>query len=268
MLNALGHQPVDGSFAFRGILRLWLFPTLLPLLLAAIVIAMFSTPNRTLVSWLILLGVLVGLGYISRPAPWRIMTPVLTLLMILPLSTAAMTNRIRRVALPLVLGLLALWNALNLYQTQSELTGSIPADEGAMTRLENGFYAVWADSVRIESVQRPFQNNPRFREIRFYPLAHSTFAPYTYSFSIEKADDMPGVGVHEAGSSGLIPQLLSPQGIQLYAFDFHFHLLSDYCKQHHQRQLEMNVSLPETSSRQRVRADVRCFQPLTETDSD
>jgi hypothetical protein len=260
LLNDLGPAEIGIQSTVAGLQRLWIFQDMLPLLIVAVAASLLAGRWAILFSWLLFIIALAYLGYIGRPAPMRILIPVYAFLLVIAVYHIALhhiaLNHLvpkewfRNYGLLALLTLICLWNGWNLVQLQQHRIDRIESEQKFALHLHDQPSFVWADVYKTESVLRPFQPDTSFRQASYYSLGQMTLAPYSFSFAEEFSGD------------GLVSRLLTENGINLLAFDYHLPMLGTYCMEHHNRLLQSSWSAPTPAIGAPVYATVRCFLPL------
>lgn len=220
MLAELGPLPEPGIVLGNvrlGIQALW-HPSLVVLVLAALLLAALRPGWRVAASWGLCLAAIVAFALLGRPAVLRVYQPMIALLAIAPLLQGAFTDWRRRLAMA-ALAIAALINAA-IAMTEAQQRGT--ADAGIRQALA-GFPA---QSVLVWGAAFPFE--------AAFPVLGATDAAMSYRLA--------GLGVfatapisvayaEQAAGRGPVARLKSAEGLQVIATDQRIGYLEIYCRE-------------------------------------
>ena len=220
-----------GSFSWQsGInaLTSLLHPVLAYLFCTAIALAVLTPNLRVTIAWVFCLAGLFALGVAGRPSVFRVYIPIMSLLIVLPLTLIPAKAKLRRALTAAVLAVACFGNA----KTVTSLAASFdqPIARLKSTTPEKPVY-VWGGSLPFEFIYSVLKTNEAFRHTVIYPLGTFSYAPFSALYSKQLA------------SQGLIEDLKSEQGALMIADANSYSLLDTYCREHFGKRLNRTAVL-------------------------
>ena len=227
MLKELGVFSARSS-ALEGIassLKALFNPVLLYLFVSAAILAIARPSRRVLGAWLLFMAGIVALGFLGRPAVFRVYIPALTMLLIAPYLAGEGPLRHGRICLAVLL-VAAILNAGTVFSESRSFRLSDEQVRGHMPKMPKDPLVVWGGGFPFEAMY-PVLNPPvEAMAYKIYGFGVSTLAP----FSVARHESLAG--------RGFVARLTSDEGVPMIANEMLFGYLSIYCKEHHQAVLE------------------------------
>jgi hypothetical protein len=218
MLTELGPLPTH----LNALANVWLafkalsHPTLLPLVLAALLTSALLPSRRVIASWVLFFAAICALGLIGRPGVLRVYVPLVCLLLIAPFLQGGVFSGWRR-----RVGLVVLFVAgiFNSYQVMAESKKAHISSE--QTRKGLGDFpqrpvVIWGGVFPFEEVYPVLGASRSAMNYRFYGLGVFTLAPFSVPFA-------------ERDGRGLVDLLVKPEGVPVIATEYLFRYLDIYC---------------------------------------
>lgn len=248
MISELGTAAVnqDNLSAGWGAIKVLFNPVWLPLLLGALLLMSIVSGRVLVYCWILFLAALFVMGFMGRPGMLRVYVPVLTLLLLIPMTTHKFHLESRQWMITLLLVLACVGNAVlnipyalgagqKIRLVQHDLQ-SFPQGPVVIMGGESGF--------PFELAYPPFARSPEARKIKFYRLDTFMFAPYSNASAEAKA------------GNGLIESLQEPQGIRIVLSRQQYQMLQIYCREHYGgRLLVRTVYIGAATAVQQMRCD-------------
>lgn len=223
-LGAIHTGTAGYAQAWLGVQTLW-HPRLLPLVFAALALALLRPSWRLAASWTITIAAVVMLGILGRPGILRVYVPVACLLLLAPFLSGTFSGWRRRIATAVVVAAAAI-NTHAVAVESREAQASDEAIHRDMAAFPADPVVVWGSAFPFEAVY-PVIGAPRLPESqKLLGLGVFTLAP----FSAVLEED-------EAGR-GMIARLLEENGVPIVSNDERLGYLEIYCREHHNGQLE------------------------------
>lgn len=222
-------QSLENAIAngWLGVRTLW-NPTLLPLSLAAFLLAVLSPHRPQLaVSWGLCIGAVFALGFLGRPGVLRVYIPLVSLLLLASLlKTYPSTWRFRQgIATVLVVAMLILntHKVFSVSQTTSVVETQIREELSVLPRYP---VVIWGGVFPFEAMYPVLDRTAPATSHRFYVLGAFSLAP----FSVVTAEEKAGRGIKA--------RLLTNDGVPIIASEKRFGLLQTYCQERLQGELK------------------------------
>jgi hypothetical protein len=205
---------------WAGTEAIW-HPNLLPMILAALVLAILRPQWRVAAAWVLCLAAVFALGYLGRPGILRVYMPLASLLLVAPFFFPI--NREapwRRHLIAAVLAAAAVVNSAQLFSESRAAEAASRKLRQEMEDFPSGPVVVWGAAFPFEAVYPVLGATSSARSYRLYGLGVFTLAP----FSISVAEQSAG--------RGLINRLLSEDGLLFAATERNLAMLGGYCREH------------------------------------
>lgn len=219
MLTELGPLPAQGNKRAKarlGLQALW-HPTLLPLMLAALLLAILRPSWRTAAAWGLCVAAAIALGLSGRPAALRVYMPLACLLVLAPYLVAHASAWRNRLAVGVLL-VAAVFNASQVFAESKALEVAAEQDRQAMRHFPTEPVVIWGAAFPFEAVYPVLGAPSAAMAYRFYGLGVFTLAPFSVAF----AEDRSG--------RGMIDRLASESGVPIIGNEQVFGLLDTYCR--------------------------------------
>lgn len=246
MLDHVGLLPNQKNAlvgAWEGIKTLS-HPTLLPLVLAALLLAVLRPSWKVVITWGLCIGAISALGIIGRPAVLRVYLPLVSLLVIAPflvngaVGVVDTTHRkLRNWLISLVIIVAALFNSSTVFKEKQNFLAYAEVVRQNIKDFPSYPIVIWGGSFTFEAAYPVLKQSPSAMSHRFYGLGAFTLAPFSTATVVEK-------------SIGLIELLKSDSGIPIIANDEHFGYLNSYCRERLRGELK-EISTSHYVSRRR-----------------
>ena len=206
-------------YGWVGVKALW-DPQLIPLLLAAVFLALLCPSGKVAATWALCLAAVFALGWLGRPGILRIYVPLVSLLVIAPFLAGVKVTAWRK-----RLGASALLVAcyfIASFVFSLAIPHRIFADRTppALADFPNEPIVDWACLFPYQAVYSVLGQSPAARHYRLYSLDCVTLAPGTVAFEEQKA------------GRGMITRFISEQGVPIIASKEHLLKLKIYCREH------------------------------------
>lgn len=227
MLTELGGLPDQGGAlknAFRGVEALW-HPSLLPLTLAALLLALMKPQLRVFACWGLCVAAVFMMGFLGRPGVLRVYIPLLSLLVVVPLMTGWTHSWLKRLSAAVLL-VAAVYNAYYVISEARMNQAEINEVSKSLQGFPAGPIVTWGATFPYEKIYPVLKIPSSIMEYRFYALGGFTLAPFSVAFLEEKA------------GRGLIELLVSEAGVPMVADKDQIRYLGIYCSEHYSGRLE------------------------------
>jgi hypothetical protein len=209
---------------------------ILPITLLACVLFGLRPSRRSFTAFFLVVLVAILLGLIGRGGLERVLTPLVTMLVIFSMAQLSRSEkkggRIRGLdtatiaPLGTALVFLALVANLCALSPQASLASStIRVAQDEARRYPNELLFSWGVGIRIESVFPLLASDANLRNMRIYGLGVFTHAPFSRA------------RVEEVENRGFVPRVRGPGGILLVASDSNMELLRIWCQERYQSTL-------------------------------
>ena len=220
MLAELGPLPAQGNSVAKGWAGIQTFwdPKLLPLVLAALLLALLRPSWRVAVSWgLCIAGVFV-IGLSGRPGIIRVYVPLVCLLAIAPFLTGRFSDRRNRLCAGVLIVAATLNSSLVFMESKATHIESEQARE-ALDAFPREPVFIWGVGFPLEAVYPVMGASPSAMACRFYCLGAFTLAPFSVAFTEQQQ------------GRGMIDLLVKETGIQIVARQKCLGYLESYCRE-------------------------------------
>lgn len=232
MLAELGPLQSQGNAsanAWIGMKMLW-HPNLLPLVLAALLLAVLRPSWQLAASWGLCIAAFLILGILGRPGILRVYVPLVCFLLVAPFLTGHISEWRKRLGASVLL-VAAVVNATHVFAESKAFQISGEQTRKGLATFPNSPVVLWSDVFPFESAFPVLGASSSAMSYRLYSLGVFTLAPFSVSFA------------EQAGGRGMINLLVSPNGIPIIANEILFGHLDVYCRE------RLHGKLKELSSR-------------------
>lgn len=227
MLAEMGHIPASENAlinVWKAIKTLW-HPNLLPMLLAALLMATLRPSWRTGVIWGLCIAAILIFGLAGRPGILRIYIPLVSLLLITPLlipQTSTLNKRLQITALLVA----AFFNFSKLIPEVKTTQLASQQIRNHLVNFPDEAVVIWGGSFPFEAVYPVLGAASSAMKYRFYSLGVFTLAPFSLAFTGQQT------------GHGMIERLVDEQGVPIIANKQRFNYLDIYCNEHLHGQLK------------------------------
>jgi hypothetical protein len=221
MVDELGpRRALDTGWAggWAGVEALW-HPNLLPVVLAALVVAMLRPQWRVAAAWVLCVAAVFALGFLGRPGVLRVYVPVVSLLLVAPLLMNQEGPWRRRAAAG-VLAVAAVVNSVQLFSQSRAAEAVSQKLRQDMVSFPSDLVVVWGGAFPYEALYPVLGASSSAMSYRLYGLGGVTLAPFSDAVAEESA------------GRGLINRLLSEEGLSVTANERNLVMLDGYCREH------------------------------------
>jgi hypothetical protein len=221
-LGPLAFQEGSLEKAWTGVSALASSDKLLPIVLAAALLALMRPRWRVFAVWGLCLGALFTLGLMGRPGVTRVYVPLVGLLLLTPFLEDAGAlldgTKLRRWTLIGVVLVAAVFNAHTVLGNSRGLRSWSEDVRAGLGDFPSDGVVVWAGNFPYEAVYPVLGSSPNFRNLHLYLLDDFTLAPYTVATAARKS------------GRGFLDQLVDERGIAVVVNDYGAGLLETYCR--------------------------------------
>ena len=194
---------------------------LLPIVLAAIFLAVMRPRWRVFAVWGLCLGALFTLGLLGRPGVTRVYIPLVGLLLLAPFLAGGgellSCTKVRRWTAIGVVLVAALFNAQAVLGNSRGLRSWSEDVRAGLGQFPSDGVVVWGGNFPYEAVYPVLGSSPNFRNLRLYLLDDFTLAPY----SVATAERNSG--------HGILDQLVDKRGVPVVVNNYG-NQLEIYCR--------------------------------------
>ena len=221
-LGPLAFQAGSLEKAWKGISELGSSDKLLPIVLAAVLLAVMRPRWRIVGVWCLCLGALYTLGLLGRPGVTRVYVPLVGLLLLVPfLDEGAVLLDGTKVRRWTVIGVVLVASFFNAQTVLGESRGLRSWSEDVRAGLghfPSDGVVVWGGNFPYEAVYPVLGSSPNFRNLHLYLLDDFTLAPYSVATAAR------------ASGNGFLDQLVDERGVPVVVNDYGAALLETYCR--------------------------------------
>lgn len=220
-LDELGPMP-NKEYAAAGALKALqglLHPSLLPLLIPALLLLALNPRRPLLAMWGICLAAVIIMGLMGRPGILRVYVPLASMLLVGPFVVARIDQVWGRL-LPWLLGGACLVQVTYFYPLLTAQWRKSLVVQGALVDFPRDVVVMWGKRFPFEVVYPVLQDIRSLPQLRIYSLGSFTLAPYSVAYR------------ENAVGRGLLERLLSPVGVPIVGGDREYRLLGRYCEEH------------------------------------
>jgi NADH:ubiquinone oxidoreductase subunit 3 (subunit A) len=198
-------------------------PTLLPLLLPALILLVIAPQTNLTISWALCLGTFFCLGFLGRPGILRVYVPVISLMLVMPLAGIAFKIAKQKI-LAFALFIVYVFSGFLLVPEALAARQEIQKARVNFKLLPHETIVVWGADFPFESAFPLLSKDADALAPKFYGLGAFTLAPFSVAFAEDKS------------GRGLIERLRSSSGVPIIG-DANTELLRRYCSEHFDGQL-------------------------------
>lgn len=208
----------------NGINELWT-RYLLPLVCAALLLALCYPNWRLAASWGLFLVAVVGMAVIGRPGVLRVYVAPICLLLIAPffLGDNSVPRRFIAMSLVLIAAVTNIYNVTPAWQVKHR-------ESEAIVRAFIGFpttpVVIWGSAFPFMQLYPVLGASSDARSYSLYGLGVFTWAPFSTAY------------MQQSSGHGLIARLSSTEGVAIIATGYEIGYLKIYCQEHLQGHLE------------------------------
>ncbi|MFW7343421.1 hypothetical protein V0R37_17995 [Pollutimonas sp. H1-120] len=232
VLNELGpipSQTYSMDQVRRGLTTLW-HPTLLPIMVAALLLLVLHPSWRGCAVWILCIAAVMVLGLIGRPGILRVYIPLASLLLVTPLlcireSLANTSLLLNRAGILVLIGAAALNTSTVIAESKSmQITGKQVRDN--LVHFPQTPVVFWGSVFPFEAVYPVMADSSIPMRYQIYGLGVFTLAPFSISYYQQNKE------------IGMLSQLRSTQGASILIDKERQQLLDQYCLEHMQARLK------------------------------
>lgn len=226
MLAELGPVPARGNAlanAWIGVQTMW-HPKLLPLVLAALLLATLRPSWQVAACWGLCIAAVVALGLLGRPGVLWLYVPLVSLLVVAPFMVcrvSALRNRLGAC----VLLVAAVLNASLVFSESKTFQFTAEQTRKGLADFPNDPVVIWG-GFPFEAVYPVLGASFSAMSYRFFALGVFTLAPISVAFAENKA------------GRGMTELMVTETGVPIIANEQLFRYLETYCKEHLHGQLK------------------------------
>jgi hypothetical protein len=221
-LGPLAFQAGSLEKAWKGVTELGSSDKLLPIVLAALFLAVIRPRWRTFGVWGLCLGALFTLGLLGRPGVTRVYVPLVGLLLLAPFlddGTALLDcTKLRRWTIIGVVLVASFFNAQAVLGNSRGLQSWSEDVRAGLRDFPSDGVVVWGGNFPYEAVYPVLGSSPNFRNLHLYLLDDFTLAPYSVATAARKS------------GHGFLDQLIGERGVPVVVNDYGAALLETYCR--------------------------------------
>jgi hypothetical protein len=221
-LGPLAFQAGSVEKAWKGVSELGTSDKLLPIALAAALIAVMRPRRRTVGVWILCLGALFTLGLLGRPGVTRVYIPLVGLLLLAPFLDAGGVfpdcSKLRRWTVIGVVLVASLFNAQSVLGNSRGLQSWSEDIRAGLQHFPNDGVVVWGGNFPYEAVYPVLGSSPNFRNLHLYLLDDFSLAPYSVATAARTS------------GHGFLDQLVDARGVAVVVNDYGAGLLEIYCR--------------------------------------
>jgi hypothetical protein len=221
-LGPLAFQAGSLEKAWKGVSELASSDMLLPIVLAALFLAVMRPRWRVFAVWGLCLAALFTLGLLGRPGVTRVYVPLVGLLLLAPfLDDGALLLDCTKVRRWTVIGIVlaaSFFNARTVLGNSRGLQRWSEDVRSGLGHFPSDGVVVWGGNFPYEAVYPVLGSSPNFRNLHLYLLDDFTLAPYSVATAARKS------------GHGFLDQLVDEHGVAVVVNDYGAELLQIYCR--------------------------------------
>lgn len=221
MLAELGPLPTQGNAltkVWSGVQNLW-NPVLLTSFLAALFLAALRPSWQIAASWGLCIAAVVVLGLLGRPGVLHVYVPLVCLLLVAPFLRVQVSGWRNRLCICVLL-VAAIVNTSYVFSESKNLQISAQQARKDLATFPHFPVVIWGATFPYEAAYPVLGASASSMSYQHYGLGTSTLAPFTVSYSEQKA------------GRGMTDLLAKEGGIPIMANPAYLQLLEVYCKEH------------------------------------
>ena len=220
MLADLGPLPAQGNSVAKGWAGIETFwdPKLLPLVLAALLLAFLRPGWRVAASWGLCIAAIFAIGLSGRPGIIRVYVPLVCLLVIAPFLTGQFSGWRNRLAAGVLIVAAIINSSLVFTESKDMKVESVQAREG-LDAFPREPVVIWGIGFPLEAVYPVIGAPPPAMNFKFYGLGAFTLAPFSVAFTEQQQ------------GRGMIDLLVKEGGIEIVALQKCIGYLGTYCRE-------------------------------------
>lgn len=208
--------------AWSDVKTFW-HPTLLPIVLVAIMLAILRPSWQILMVWALCLAAMAVLGLLGRPGVLRVYVPLVSLLVIAPFmvhgsqfTAKQVIWRHRLAVIVIIVG--ALINMTVVFSDSKTTQAAAEQTRQGLRGFPSFPVVIWGGVFPFEAAYPVLVQSQAAMTYRLYGLGVFTLAPFSVASEEEKLSRMTDL-------------LVGTNGIQIIANEQRFHYLHNYCKE-------------------------------------
>jgi hypothetical protein len=221
-LGPLAFQPGALDKAWKGVSELWSSDELLPIVLAAVVLAVMRPRWRIFAVWTLCLAALFTLGLLGRPGVTRVYIALVGLLLLAPYlhhgEGLLDGGKVRRWTVIGVILVAAFFNARTVLGNSRYLRHWSEHVRAGLRDFPSDGVVVWGGNFPYEAVYPVLASSPNFRNLHLYLLDDFSLAPYSVAMAARTT------------GHGFLDQLVDEHGVAVVVNDYGATLLEIYCR--------------------------------------
>lgn len=199
-------------------------PLLLPLVIAALLLAIFRHNWKVLATWGLCVSAIFSVSFLGRPSQLRVYVPVVSLLLIVPFFTPEPKRWIQHCSIFFILMFACYFNfGVGRHCENRKIESDKVIEDLKNFPTETVF--LWGENFPYEWAYPVFNLSPQAMKLRIYGFICFPYAPpLVQTTEMQKRCSM-------------IERLLSTEGILLMADENRLRMLDIYCQEHLNGQL-------------------------------
>lgn len=224
MLDELGPLPgrSDGIMKAWQSIKTFLHPTLLPQVLAALLLAVLRPNWKVAVSWALSILAMAALGFLGRPSVLHVYIALVSLLLIAPFLVEASSYKVlgvfRQRLVILVVVAVAIFNTTVVIQQNKAKFASSESIRQGLSNFPTSSVLIWGAVFPFEATYQVLKQSSAVMNYRLYALGVFTLAPFSTSFEDEKTNHITDL-------------LMSKDGILIIVDKESLEFLNIYCRE-------------------------------------
>ena len=204
-------------------------PGLLPILLAAALLAMLDSGHRVLTCWLLFFLAIVTMGVLGRPGVTRVYVPLVSLLLLAPFLVPNKNKKIPMIWIARcragILTLVCMVNFLVIHTEYKSFHQDSELVSGHFSNFPKSPVVVWGEKFPYTFIYPVLGKSQIGTDFQLYGLGVTALSPISVAFRERKEE------------RGMLQKLAGDQGILLMADEKQIELLAVYCKEHLKKQI-------------------------------
>jgi hypothetical protein len=221
-LGPLAFQAGSLNKGWEGVSELVSSDKLLPIVLAAALLAVMRPRWRIFGVWCLCLAALFTLGVMGRPGMTRVYIPLVGLLLLAPFLDDGEVlldgSAVRRWTMIVVVLVAAFFNARTVLDNSRYLQSWSEDVRAGLAHFPTDGVVVWGGNFPYEAVYPVLGSSPNFRNLHLSLLDDFTLAPYSVATAVRTS------------GHGFLDRFVDEKGVAVVVNDYGASLLEIYCR--------------------------------------